>query len=315
MLSRKVKVAAPAVAVAGVFAGSAQASVIDYEINVWAIDHSNSPTLASGGTLNAWDGHDRDATARDRGPGDDDRSHRRRAPGRPCVLRTGRAHARQARPAAVPHGCRPSEGDCVARASFSGARIRHLPDAPPVRPPVRSPSRRPTGRLVHAATGADQHAWDELVKVFAVRRVIGAFRLREHQVEDVIQATSLRLVLRHPHDRGPRRRPGLARVTTARREGDPEACTPRAATWWSSGPRRRARATASTRTTPSCASAIRVRAAVAAGCPRTSTRSPRRWSPSGPTKRPSRRSSACRSAASARPGTPGKHRLRRAIRC
>ena len=60
MLSRKVKVAAPAVAVAGVFAGSAQASVIDYEINVWAIDHSNSPALASGGTLNAWDGHDRE---------------------------------------------------------------------------------------------------------------------------------------------------------------------------------------------------------------------------------------------------------------
>jgi RNA polymerase sigma factor (sigma-70 family) len=77
----------------------------------------------------------------------------------------------------------------------------------------------PTERLVHAAARADQRAWDELVKEFSpvLRRVIGAFRLGEHQVEDVIQATWLRLVRRIHTIEDPAAVPGWL-VTTARRE-------------------------------------------------------------------------------------------------
>jgi RNA polymerase sigma factor (sigma-70 family) len=76
-----------------------------------------------------------------------------------------------------------------------------------------------TERLVHAAARADQRAWDELVKEFSpvLRRVIGAFRLGEHQVDDAIQATWLRLVLSIHTIEDPAAVPGWL-VTTARRE-------------------------------------------------------------------------------------------------
>jgi RNA polymerase sigma factor (sigma-70 family) len=76
-----------------------------------------------------------------------------------------------------------------------------------------------TERLVHAAARADQRAWDELVKEFSpvLRRVIGAFRMGEHQVDDVIQATWLRLVLSIHTIEDPAAVPGWL-VTTARRE-------------------------------------------------------------------------------------------------
>jgi RNA polymerase sigma factor (sigma-70 family) len=81
---------------------------------------------------------------------------------------------------------------------------------------------RPAGRtehLVHAAARADQRAWDELVKEFSpvLRRVIGAFRLGAHQVDDVVQATWLRLVLSIHTIEDPAAVPGWL-VTTARRE-------------------------------------------------------------------------------------------------
>jgi RNA polymerase sigma factor (sigma-70 family) len=78
---------------------------------------------------------------------------------------------------------------------------------------------QPTERLVHAAARADQRAWDDLVKEFSpvLRGVIGAFRLGEHQVEDVIQATWLRLVRRIHTIEDPAAVPGWL-VTTARRE-------------------------------------------------------------------------------------------------
>ena len=76
-----------------------------------------------------------------------------------------------------------------------------------------------TERLVHAAARADQRAWDELVKEFSpvLRRVIGAFRLGTHQVDDAIQATWLRLVLSIHTIEDPAAVPGWL-VTTARRE-------------------------------------------------------------------------------------------------
>jgi RNA polymerase sigma factor (sigma-70 family) len=76
-----------------------------------------------------------------------------------------------------------------------------------------------TERLVLAAARADQRAWDELVKEFSpvLRRVIGAFRLGAHQVDDVIQATWLRLVLSIHTIEDPAAVPGWL-VTTARRE-------------------------------------------------------------------------------------------------
>jgi RNA polymerase sigma factor (sigma-70 family) len=76
-----------------------------------------------------------------------------------------------------------------------------------------------TERLVHAAARADQRAWDDLVKEFSpvLRRVIGHFRLGAHQVDDVIQATWLRLVLSIHTIEDPAAVSGWL-VTTARRE-------------------------------------------------------------------------------------------------
>jgi RNA polymerase sigma factor (sigma-70 family) len=76
-----------------------------------------------------------------------------------------------------------------------------------------------TERLVRAAARGDQRAWDELVKEFSpvLRRVIGAFRLGEHQVDDVIQATWLRLLLSIHTIEDPAAVPGWL-VTTSRRE-------------------------------------------------------------------------------------------------
>jgi RNA polymerase sigma factor (sigma-70 family) len=76
-----------------------------------------------------------------------------------------------------------------------------------------------TERLVRAAGGADQQAWDELVKEFSpvLRRVVGAFRLHAHQVDDVVQATWLRLVVSIATIEDPAAIPGWL-VTTARRE-------------------------------------------------------------------------------------------------
>lgn len=76
-----------------------------------------------------------------------------------------------------------------------------------------------TEDLVRAAANGDERAWHALVTEFTpvLRRVAGAFRLEAHLVEDVVQATWIRLLVSIQAIAEPAAVPGWL-VTTTRRE-------------------------------------------------------------------------------------------------